>query len=87
MCELISTLNCPEFISLINQYDVICIQESKLDDADAISVAGYHIFTNNRMAISRYRSGCITLIVKDEFSPYIHILYIVVFTFKALNVL
>ena len=71
VCGLVSKLNCPEFLSFIKQYDIICIQESKLDDVDTVSIAGYQIFTNNRRAISRYRSGGITLIVKNELSPYI----------------
>ena len=71
VCGLVSKLNCPEFLSFIKQYDIICIQESKLDDVDIVSIAGYQIFTNNRRAISRYRSGGITLIVKNELSPYI----------------
>ena len=34
-----------EFISLINQYDIIGVQESKLDDVDSIAINGYSIYT------------------------------------------
>lgn len=65
---------CPEFISFINAYDIICVQESKLDDVDLIKIDGYEVFLHNRKTISRYRSGGIALIVKTELCPFIKIL-------------
>ena len=38
---------------------------------DNLNVQGYQVFSNNRTAISRYRSGGITLMVKNELSPFI----------------
>ena len=35
---------------------------------------GYKIYHNNRKAVSRYRSGGITLLVKDELSPFVTVL-------------
>ena len=74
VCGLKSKLNCPEFISLINQYDIIGVQESKLDDVDSIAINGYSIYTKNRKIVARYRSGGIVLIVKNELIPFIHVL-------------
>ena len=34
ICGIKSKLNCPEFINLIKSYDVIGLQETKLDDID-----------------------------------------------------
>ena len=71
VCGLKSKLQCPEFVSFVNKYDIIGIQESKLDDVDNLNVQGYQVFSNHRTAISRYRSGGITLMVKNELSPFI----------------
>ena len=62
---------CPEFVNLIERYDIIGIQESKLDDVDNINIQGYQVFTNNRTAISRHRSGGIAFLFKNELSPFI----------------
>lgn len=71
VCGLKSKLLCPEFTSFISQYDIIGLQESKLDDVDKINIPGYQVYSNNRKAVSRYRSGGITLLVKNDLSPFI----------------
>ena len=60
--------------SLINQYDIIGLQETKTDDADSyIEIPGYKIFFHNRNSLSRYRSGSIILLVKNEISPFVRV--------------
>ena len=73
-CGLKSKSICPEFISFISDYDIIGIQESKLDDVDIISITNYKIFTNNRKQISRHRSGGIALLVHENVLPYVRVL-------------
>ena len=70
-CGLKSKLLCPDFVSFISKYDIIGIQESKLDDADKIQIPGFNVFSNNRKALSRYRSGGITLLVKHQWLPFL----------------
>ena len=71
VCGLVSKLKCPEFVSLINEYDLVGIQETKTDDVDShIDIPGYDIYFHNRDNISRYRSGGIALIVKKKFMPF-----------------
>ena len=65
---------CPEFTDFLNEYDIIGLQESKLDDIDSVSINGYTIFHKNRKSCSRYRSGGITLLVRNELSSHITIL-------------
>ena len=65
---------CPEFNAMINKYDIICVQESKLDDVDSVEIQGYEVFMHNRKRISRHRSGGIALIVKTELLPYIKVI-------------
>ena len=71
VCVLKSKLLCPEFVSFIQQYDIIGIQESKLDDVDKMQIQGFQVFSNNHTSVSGYRSGCITLLIKNEISPFI----------------
>ena len=75
VCGLVSKLKCPDFLSLINEYDIIGVQETKTDDEDSyIEIPGYDVFFHNRSCISRYRSGgleLIALIVKKSIVPFI----------------
>ena len=73
VCGLKSKLLCPEFVDLLKQYEIIGIQESKLDDVDHIVVDGYQVFSHNRKVLSRYRSGGITLLIKNSIAPFVHI--------------
>lgn len=74
MCGLLSKLNCPEFINYINNFDIIGLQETKLDDIDSVDVQGFEIFTSNRHNMARNRSGGIALLVKSELAKQIEIL-------------
>ena len=58
MCGIKSKLNCPEFLTLIESYDIIGIQETKTDDL-------HKVFLNNGPCISNNRSGDVALIVKE----------------------
>ena len=45
MCGLVSKLKCPEFLTLIKEYDLIGIQETKTDDVDSYTeIPGYGFF-------------------------------------------
>ena len=74
VCGLVSKLNCPDFLSLIREYDIIGLQETKTDDVDTyLEIPGYEIIFHNRKRVSRYRSGGIVLIAKKELVPFITI--------------
>ena len=66
VCGLKSKLNIPEFTELINSYDIICFQETKLDDVDEINIDGYTVICQNRKKISRYRSGGTAIAAKNS---------------------
>ena len=66
VCGLRNKLRYPEFVELINSYDLIGVQETKLDDADCLEIPGYTIICHNRQTISRYRSGGTALIAKNS---------------------
>ena len=73
-CGLKSKLACPEFILFIESHDIICVQESKLDDVDSVQINGFTVFTNSRKRITRYRSGGIAIIIRNSILPKIEIL-------------
>lgn len=59
---------------LLSEHDIIGIQESKLDDADMVTVQNFELYTKNRKEISRHRSGGIALLVRDKYTSFIRIL-------------
>ena len=71
VCGLKKTLNTPEFVNLINSYDIVGIQETRLDDADNITIPGYTIVCQNRQKLSRYRSGGTAVIICDTILPHV----------------
>ena len=88
-CGIISKLNCPDLIGLIQKYDIIGIQETKTDDLDTISIPGYKVFVKNRSCISK---NGIALIVKEAILPYIKVhdtkssdlILLFIYTFKII---
>ena len=73
VCGLLARLRCPEFVELLQGYDIIGIQESKTDDTVNIYLPGYTYTAHNRCKMARIKSGGIGLFVKDTFSSYINI--------------
>jgi hypothetical protein len=76
----ILTLNCcgnktqfnyPEFIEMINDFDILCLVETKTDDCDIINIPGYTVKMKNRKFMSFKRSGGILLAYKNEYKKYI----------------
>ena len=73
VCGIVSKLNCPDFVSLIQTYDIIGVQETKTDDYDTINIPGYKVFMKNRSCTSKNRSGGIGLIVKEHIVPFLKV--------------
>ena len=73
VCGINSKLRCPEFVQWINKFDIICLQETKTDEADDIQVSGYTVYMFSRQNLSRYRSGGIALLVKNDISSYVSV--------------
>ena len=71
VCGLVAKLRCPKFVHFISDYDIICLQESKTDLSDDICVNGYNVHMLHRQKLSRYRSGGIALLVRDNISRYV----------------
>ena len=66
VCGLKQRLNYPEFSTLVKSYDIFCIQESKLDDIDVVSLDGYAFFHQTRKQKYKRKSGGIGVFVKES---------------------
>ncbi len=73
VCGLRTRQVYPEFKSLISAFDIISIQETKLDDLDISTVMlnDYNILFKNRKSISKYKSGGIAVAIKSKYYKYI----------------
>ncbi|CAG2239765.1 unnamed protein product [Mytilus edulis] len=47
----------PEFITLLNNYDVVCFDETKLDDLDTVELDNFIFHFKNRKKYSNRKSG------------------------------
>jgi exonuclease III len=66
VCGINKRLQYPGFLEFVDDFDVIGLQETKVDDSDNLQIPGYTVFTKNRAALSKVRSGGIALTVKDS---------------------
>lgn len=71
VCGLSSKLKVPEFISFLNKYDIIGLQETKTDESDCIQLDGFYVHLLNRVNLSRRKSGGIALFVKRKLAQYV----------------
>jgi hypothetical protein len=70
-CVIKTKFNYPEFIEMINDFDILCLVETKTDDCDIINIPGYTVKMKNRKFMSFKRSGGILLAYKNEYKKYI----------------
>ena len=64
---------CPEFITFIQSYDIIGVQETRTDEYDTINIPGYKVIVKHRSCTSKNRSGGIALLVKEHMELYIKV--------------
>ena len=51
---------------MFNNYDILGLYETKLDDLDTVNSPGYNTFVNNRTGNCRIRSGGVLVAVRDN---------------------
>ena len=76
VCGLLSKQNTPEFLETIKNYDIIGLQEIKMDDTDHFCIKDYTFYSNNRPAFTNRKSGGIGLLVKNSIASHVSILNI-----------
>jgi len=57
VCGLKRRIQYPEFLELVNDYDILCFVETKTDDVDEIDLPGFIIKMKNRFQFRRVKSG------------------------------
>ena len=65
VCGLIRRSQYPDFIELINKYEILCFVETKTDDADEINLPAFDVIMKNTFKINRTKSGGIVLALKN----------------------
>ena len=71
MCGLRRRSNFPEFLEFVQQFDLLCFTETKINQTDVISFPGYDCIAQPRKQPFRRRSGGISIYFKDKFSRFI----------------
>lgn len=70
VCGLKPRLNYPEFIQMVENYDILCVLETKLDEFDVIDLPNYTFLSKPRSEKSYRKSGglgfCIHNSLKDK---------------------
>ena len=65
VCGLKTRINYPDFIILLEKYDIVCIQESKLDIFDIIDVPEFTFFSKPRKEKYLRKSGGLAYFIKN----------------------
>ena len=73
-CGLKRRTEYPEFQSLIDRYDILCISESKLDNDDVISCPGYVFYNQPRSQPYTRKSGGIGFFVRQHLSASVDVI-------------
>ena len=51
VCRLAKRIQYPEFMELIEGYDILCFVETKTDDADEINLSGFILHMKNNLLL------------------------------------
>ena len=73
MCGLKSKLKLLDFEEFIQQYKLIFLTETKLDELDDITIPNYKIFTSTRK-IKKRASGGVATLVPNSITDYVTVL-------------
>lgn len=71
VCGLRKRSNFPEFFEFMQQFDLLCFDETKIDETDVISFPGYDSIHQPCKQPFLKKSGGISIYFKDEFSRFI----------------
>jgi hypothetical protein len=74
VCGLKKGLVYPEFVKLIEDFHILCVQETKLDEFDKVELPGYHFYSKPRRARYTRRSGGLAFFVNNNINEHIEIL-------------
>ena len=70
VCGLKRRVQYPEFCTLVNQHDILCVAETKLDDTDVILVDNYTFYNKPRRQSYIRKSGGLGFLVSNSISNH-----------------
>ena len=70
-CGIKAKLNYPQFIEIINDFDILCLVETKIDDCDIINIPDYTVKMKRRKFISFKNSRGMILAYTNEYEKQI----------------
>ena len=73
VCGLKQRLQYPEFTKLINEFDIFCVTETKLDMYDIILLENFTFLSKPRMQKTKRKSGGIGVFIKSSLKDFIRI--------------
>lgn len=71
VCGLKRRNQYPEFVELVNNFDILCLSETKLDHTDVISCEGYTFFSQPRKQNYIRKSGGIGFFVRNHVTKFV----------------
>ena len=71
---LTSKLATPEFIETLNNYDIVCLTETKTDKADIIDIPNFQVFYKHRSELSFRKSGGIVVYIRNTLAKFCSII-------------
>ncbi|MEW8548622.1 MAG: reverse transcriptase family protein [Candidatus Thiodiazotropha sp.] len=71
VCGLKRRAQYPDFIDMVENYDLLCFTETKIDETDIISFPGYCNFSQPRKQSYQRKSGGISVYFRENLSKYI----------------
>ena len=74
VCGVKHRLNYPDFCKLVQNYDIFCVNETKIDKYDTIHLDGYTFISQCRKQKFFRKSGGIGVFVKNHLSPYVSLI-------------
>lgn len=64
----------PDFVELVNQYDIFCVSETHIDSNDIADIPGYTFSAKNRSQPYLRKSGGIGIYLCDKLAPFVDVI-------------
>ena len=70
VCGLKTRLEYPDFVTYFSSFDIICYQETKVDEFDILSLPGFTAISQPRKQRQYRKSGGLAIFIKDNISQF-----------------
>ena len=70
VCGLKTRLEYPDFVTYFSSFDIICYQETKVDEFDILSLPGFTAISQPRKQRQYRKSGGPAIFIKDNISQF-----------------